>query len=130
MNTKEKIAVMQAYVDGKPIEGRQHDRAWVTFGGEPEWDWVDWDYRVKSLAQDVIPWDAITDEFICSARDEDGTVVIATHPLVPNTDGKWACDAMEAVFLEDAKRFFNGFERGEVGWRDSLQYRPGHEPKT
>lgn len=52
--TKKKIAVMQAYLDGKKIQGISADRfqtdpdSWVTFEvDEPLWDWVNCNYRIK-----------------------------------------------------------------------------------
>lgn len=45
--TKEAIAVMQAYVDGKRIE--YHHRYAILKNGEtrdPNWDWVEFDYRI------------------------------------------------------------------------------------
>lgn len=50
MTTKEKIAVMQAYVDGKQIQIRAtriNKSDWVDSYGEPHWDWEFFDYRVK-----------------------------------------------------------------------------------
>ena len=49
MTTKEKIAVMQAFDEGKPIEFKtvsQDDTYWRIIEN-PKWDWLSWDYRVK-----------------------------------------------------------------------------------
>lgn len=48
MTTKEKIAVMQAYIDGKTIEYRdkKEDDVWCVTH-EPLWDWDTNYYRVK-----------------------------------------------------------------------------------
>ena len=48
MDTKQKIEVLQAYLDGKPIQigtGSQ----WVDYteGSEPLWKWSSFNYRVK-----------------------------------------------------------------------------------
>ena len=50
MTTKEKIVVMQAYVDGKQIQYRSKiEETWVNvrkdFG--LSWDWITFDYRIK-----------------------------------------------------------------------------------
>ena len=52
MTTEEKIAVMQAYVEGKKIQVRScgYD-LWRDCIYEPDWDWVSCDYRVKPEAQ-------------------------------------------------------------------------------
>lgn len=51
MTTKEKIEVMQAFVDGKTIQYKQklsnqwHE--WLHWDEEPYWSWSDTDYRIK-----------------------------------------------------------------------------------
>lgn len=54
MTTAEKIAVMQAYEDGKQIQTRTNlfknnlfKSDWVDMNIEPSWDWVINDYRIK-----------------------------------------------------------------------------------
>src|SRR5579872_84358 len=48
MNTKDKIAVMQAYLDGKEIEFKTPDDPdWRKHEIEPQWDWSNNDYRIK-----------------------------------------------------------------------------------
>lgn len=46
--TQEKIAIMQAFADGKEIEitPNSHEGIW-TLCKEPNWDWPMYDYRVK-----------------------------------------------------------------------------------
>lgn len=48
--TKEKMKVMQAFLDGELIQ-RQHvdytESLWHTLGTEPVWDWLSYDFRVK-----------------------------------------------------------------------------------
>lgn len=47
---QEKIAVMQAYADGQPIETRQRVHMiwtpWSKVHGDPKFDWVSCDYRI------------------------------------------------------------------------------------
>ncbi len=52
MTTKEQIAVMKAFAEGKPIEVSCRlslNREWedVKPGVEPSWDWMFFDYRIK-----------------------------------------------------------------------------------
>ena len=47
MNTAEKIAVMQAFEDGEKIEYRIVNGVDWKLMGQPEWDWVYGDYRIK-----------------------------------------------------------------------------------
>lgn len=60
MTTKEMIAVMQAYEDGKAIEFRdRHSGEW----GEcsiPLWDWHAFDYRIKPEPK-YVPYDSVAE---------------------------------------------------------------------
>lgn len=48
MNTKEKIAVMQAWVDGKDIQCRPNGlNLWDEVDAEPRWDWTRCEWRIK-----------------------------------------------------------------------------------
>ena len=48
MDTKEKIAIMQAFVDGKKIEYYSKiDNDWITVSSEPDWDWFHYKFRIK-----------------------------------------------------------------------------------
>lgn len=62
MNTKEKIEIMQAYLDGKEIEVRAKGlRNWNVCHTRPEWDWNGCDYRIKK-APEYIVLDACCDK--------------------------------------------------------------------
>ena len=46
--TKEAVAVMQGYVDGKTIQYRYDERQeWRTLCRLPNWNWTEADYRIK-----------------------------------------------------------------------------------
>lgn len=51
MTTKEMIEVMQAYERGEQIEYRMktipENNEWVTMTQEPEWDFTEYDFRIK-----------------------------------------------------------------------------------
>ena len=66
MNTKEKIAVMQAWFDKKAVQFRASaDVEWdeLNFEEEPAWNWDCFDYRMKPEPR----------EFLIAVSD-DGTV--------------------------------------------------------
>ena len=48
MNTRDKIEIMQAFVDGKPVEFRDKSRIgdWQRCV-DPTWDWWNYNYRVE-----------------------------------------------------------------------------------
>jgi hypothetical protein len=55
MKTEEKIAVMQAFIDGKKIELRHcHRTDWIDLKGFPGWNWEHWEYRIK--AEPKVMW--------------------------------------------------------------------------
>lgn len=44
---QEQIAVMLAWISGKPIEIKKYDDTFWSKVLEPAWNWADYDYRVK-----------------------------------------------------------------------------------
>lgn len=80
-------------------------------------------YRVAH-EKDTISWDHVADEFICMARDANGICCLYTEtPQMYHN--RWDVEAT---------RFFhaNGiasYKPGTCDWKDSLVFRPGHEPK-
>lgn len=75
MTTEQKIAVMQAYVDGKQIQQQRinQNNAWKNCVIEPFWDWYNIDYRVKP-EQKLHPYNS-TEEF-AEAMKEHGPMLI------------------------------------------------------
>lgn len=68
-HTKEKIAIMQAYVDGKEIEFKpQFSDNWETCK-EPVWNWHECSYRVKKKIHYFLCW-----------RSFDGAELFTTNP--------------------------------------------------
>ena len=61
MNTKEKIAVMKAFEDGKKIECRPNsgDYEWHIVEYEPTWNWDNNDYRVFSEPKEGGSWERV-----------------------------------------------------------------------
>jgi hypothetical protein len=47
MNTKEKIEVMQAFIDGKEIQEQSGGNSEWRNCHEPSWDWFSREYRIK-----------------------------------------------------------------------------------
>ena len=96
--TKEMIAVMQAYEDGKEIElvpNCYTDKIWKDTSN-PTWDWHQFDYRVKQ-APEYVPFTFEDAEFLigktvrCKSQDyvaliisvtKDGTSVDDFKPLL------------------------------------------------
>ena len=54
MDTKKAVEVMQAYLEGKVIEGRRNGstNGWIRLRS-PEWNWSETEYRVKPEPKEI-----------------------------------------------------------------------------
>lgn len=114
--TKRMIEVMQAYVDGEEIMGRD------CVATKPSWNWLVFDYRIKKNP-DSINWDHVAPDFKYMARDEDGkSWLFVNEPKRGRT--VW----YEQYEDKEIESFlFTSYKRGNVDWKDSLVIRPGAE---
>ena len=94
-------------------------------------------YRVAPPAKDTINWDHVADQFICMARDRDGGVYfygISPRPAQtiwqaqPSEQGTTRRTPVSFLGQLGASAF-RSYKRGTCDWKDSLVFRPGHEPK-
>ena len=120
--TKEMIEVMQAYESGEQIEFCYNDeniKVWENTDGEPLWNWVDTDYRVKPKKK-YVPFDT-PEEFFAAQRKHGGCLLISiedgirvAHDVSITLNGlvyehgedQWACTYLgdfEDLLLEDYK---------------------------
>lgn len=114
--TLEMIAVMQAYVDGKPIES-SYDGGSFSPLTEPVWNWHMSKYRIATIP-DSINWDHVSPEWKYMARDLDGSVwFFIVEP--EKRQGFW-----ESGGDNDLVKSFASYVRGTVDWKDSLVKRP------
>ena len=86
MNTKEMIAVMQAYEDGKQIEYKSNVNGWVSVEN-PNWDWVNRIYRIKPTKKPV-QLSVLIDSGIDCEFSDDGFDHIDLAKLVELFDDK------------------------------------------
>lgn len=124
--TAEKIAVMQAYEDGKTIvvkfsEGGGTHEFSKTERGEPTWDWSSGrDYWVKEDEPDSIDWSHVAARFTFMARDENGEVYLYDHK--PAIIGR-AWIVQNDTVCVSADRF-SSLRVGTIDWSKSLVERP------
>lgn len=80
--TEEKIAVMQAYADGKEIECSANNWFSRWTEEEPHWNWDAYDYRVKPvpLSTKIFPY-ASAEEFF-QAQKEHGIYIRERNGLI------------------------------------------------
>lgn len=70
MNTKEKIKVMQAWVDGKNVQFNSANM-WEDMdrnAGEPSWSWEYKDYRIKPEPMEIEVWVGDEGEPLCIVK--------------------------------------------------------------
>lgn len=116
--TRRKIEIMQAYVDGKPIECRiPPSGEFFISHSSPCWAWDVHDYRIATIP-DSIDWSHVAPEWKYMARDRSGSVYLYSK----KPDIKGSCwDAMGDYLLAEN---FASFKQGTVDWENSLVIRP------
>jgi len=127
--TAEKIAVMQAYLDGKPVELKL--RGWVgenckykqfsPSSDTPRWDWATFDYRI-AVTKPSINWDHVAKEFVCMMYSSGNWILTDVLPFTM-TGGYpvWAPMSQPKYQLANA---FSSFVPGTCAPEDSLVERP------
>jgi len=115
--TKAKIAVMQAYVDGAPIECAVRGSAFYPMKSAPSWMWYEYDYRIATTP-DTIDWGHVSAKFKFMARDERRDAFLFSHRPI-REDDEWCCggECCEASVLAS-------YKAGTCDWKDSLVERP------
>lgn len=109
--TKEMIAVMQAFIDGKEIEVRHVMGVVWHLCDEPDWDWGQYDYHIRQI-QDTIDKSHISSEYKFMARNQDGGVYV--HTRYPETNGKrWSS-------MHSARVTSPSYVRGSTDWKESV----------
>jgi len=121
MNTKQKIEVMQAYLDGEIIEVAVKTVAagprWFTFDHrrDPVWDWKGADYRIaKTNTKPSINWDHVSPEFNYLASNMNQSVIL--YSCTPKlSENCW----YNGGRTRDAS-IFASLTPGDCDWKDSL----------
>lgn len=124
---QEKIAVMQAFADGKRIESRvislTKSLTWYHISS-PSWDWSEKEYRIAPAKKSSINWDHVHPDFKYMAMDSRGNEFLSDGELILEPylyGGCWKSD--ECTNFVSASRF-SSYVKGDVDWKDSLQKRP------
>lgn len=116
---EEKIAIMQAYLNGKPIEVKISGlNKWeLIYGREPNWNWGDTDYRVKEPTKPSINWDHISKSykylFYCAPRDK---YLLSDLPPIMSLGHNWLLQTSLQPPIEAS--VFSSFKPGCKECRD------------
>lgn len=91
MDTKQKIEVMQAFLDGRPIEvshsvrGNDRRSGWSLLDrNEPKWNWAELDYRIAE-DMELKAYNIFTDALKYTVRS------------ISDTERKWMRSIIDAV---------------------------------
>jgi hypothetical protein len=84
--TAEKIAVMQAYMDGKPIEYRLALREKWNIATDPGWNWANTEYRIAKTSPTKIRMLAYLIGAALNWYDEQYTNVPIYWKRIPSED--------------------------------------------
>lgn len=117
-----KIAVMQAFADGKAIEvSPKRGNIWEKTN-HPYWSWALNDYRIyeEPVILDEIPWDFVNPEYKYHAFDNDGKGYFLKYPpRLDSKEGYWYCDRHSHTSSSLVV-----IKRGNKPWDKSLVKRP------
>ena len=116
--TAEMIAVMQAYVDGNPIESSLGGGPFRVFSCEPYWNWSSYEYRIATVP-DSINWDHVAPKWKWMARDNFDDVWLFMQEPSACDRGRWETRGGSVLCTQ-----FASYVRGTVDWKDSLVRRP------
>jgi len=108
---------------GGPYEYWRFHRAEWASSNSPSWT-LGIIYRVAPATKDTINWDHVVGEFICMARDKSDACYLYTKTPQMHLH-EWDDDT--TLFCQ--ANGFASYKRGTCDWKDSLVFRPGHEPK-
>lgn len=125
MNTKEKIAVMQAWLDGKKIQvDSNYVGIWYEIVGEPRWNWISNTYRIKpeEVIKPSIGWDHVAKHFNFLATDQTGLSFLYEYrPVWSPTLQCWTVSRGEYI----PARYYQSLNKGlNCPPEDSLIERP------
>lgn len=120
-DTKRKIEVMQAFVDGRKIEvqfnGVGQIQIWDV-GVEPVWNWEKHDFRIASVP-DSIDWSHVSKNFNYMARDKNGSVWLYEQEPVGDAEN-WTISYGNYMKAE----VLSSLTIGDRPWNKSLVERP------
>jgi len=117
--TLEKMAVMQAFMDGKEIEHtvRGEDTWFPAYS--PRWDWFGFKYRIKQepVTYPTVDWSIFTDDVQWLAWDKSGIGYLYAKEPIALSD-RWLGAAVAKAGS------IKGVTRGTCDWKDSKIQRP------
>lgn len=124
MNTKEKIEIMQAFLDGEKIEVFCNGGwVWELVMAEPNWNWEVNYYRIKPKVKPSINWDEVTKHYNYLVQQPfGGCYLFKSKPYIKSIS--WG-NEQEKCGLQIKSH--SSLNLGDCDWKESLVCRPGFE---
>ena len=123
---EEKIKVMQAALEGKPIEFLGSCDDWRPMNTAcAVWNWYSCDYRIALGHPDEIDWSAIEENWKYMARDKDGMVRLYESTPVKDCSLKRWCGGSSFRRIDGLIKGI--YKRGDRPWGESLIERPSNK---
>jgi len=119
MDTKEMIAVMQAYDGGKKILYRRKGFEHWSSANSPNWDWGTYEYKVAPH-RPSIDWSAVRHDYNWLAVDSNGAAYLYKEEPHMNTN-YWDTEFGQ---VRNANVFASLNIPDGFDWKDSLVQRP------
>lgn len=126
----EKISIMQAALNGRPIEYKSRSYPKWCKSNDPtglHWDWSSLDYRVApTKTQDTMDWSQVSDDYKFGARDPDGKAFLYTErPTKGKNEWVPANNSKSFMITDmDGTPRLKGYIKGTTPWDESLIERP------
>lgn len=118
--TQEKIAIMQAHIDGKQIECNNGHAGWIVLqDASPVWNWAHYQYRINTDEPISFDWSVISDDYKFATVNSNGDA--AAHTIEPQltATGLWYGNQQDCDI-----HHLKSFKRGTVNHANSLIKRP------
>lgn len=94
--TKKMVEVMNAYIEGREIEGKQKSQEMYDILIEPNWNWVSCDYRIK-------------EKEVRHKYKAGDYVLVLDGSDIPEYTGDWAMDSLTGrIFEVTAREIYEG----------------------
>ena len=123
-STKEKMEVMQAFLDDREIEMTKHGFVWEPVPDSPSWNWGTFSYRVKP-EKPSINWEHVHDKYNYLSVDKTGdTYLYEKCPVLEDSNsGEWLATSGEVSTAMAHKSLV--LPEG-LDWESSLVERPNN----
>lgn len=117
--TEEKIKVMQAFIEGKPIESKPYRSKHWGLNNDPIWCWWSMEYRVR-VEKPSINWDHVSPKYKYLVSTGQRAYLSVDKPRLSDDRFRWTWAGGDI----STAHVFTSYRPGNCEWQDSLVERP------